>query len=143
MKVFVTGGTGFTGSQVVPLLLKHGYEVRCLFRPGSDRAVPLRGQPEIEWALGDVSDSRSLIASMQGTDALINIASLGFGHAELDPGRRQGRGNPACGLCQHDRHFHAVECREQEGPPGGGTCYPNEWTEIHDPAPDDDLRQPS
>ena len=83
MKVFVTGGTGFTGSQVVPLLLKHGYEVRCLFRPGSDRAVPLRGQPEIEWALGDVSDSQSLIASMQGTEALINIASLGFGHADL------------------------------------------------------------
>ena len=80
MKVFVTGGTGFTGSQVVPLLLKHGYEVRCLFRPGSDRTdLP---QPEIEWALGDVSDSQALSASMQRTDALINIASLGFGHVD-------------------------------------------------------------
>ncbi|MEO7838667.1 MAG: NAD(P)H-binding protein, partial [Anaerolineales bacterium] len=35
----------------------------------------------IEWALGDVSDSQSLSAVMQGADALVNIASLGFGHA--------------------------------------------------------------
>jgi nucleoside-diphosphate-sugar epimerase len=82
MKVFVTGGTGFTGSHVLPLLLKNGYEVRCLYRPTSDRSVPLRAQPDIEWTLGDVSDSQTLSASMQGTDALVNIASLGFGHAD-------------------------------------------------------------
>lgn len=80
MKVFVTGGTGFTGSQVVPLLLKNGYAVRCLYRPGSDRSV--LAQPDVEWALGDVSDSRALSAAMQGTDALVNIASLGFGHTD-------------------------------------------------------------
>jgi nucleoside-diphosphate-sugar epimerase len=80
MKAFVTGGTGFTGSYVVPLLLKNGYEVRCLYRPGSDRSV--LPQPEIEWVLGDVSDPPLLSASMQGMDALVNIASLGFGHAD-------------------------------------------------------------
>jgi nucleoside-diphosphate-sugar epimerase len=80
MKVFVTGGTGFTGSYVVPLLLKNGYEVRCLYRPGSDRSV--LPYPEIEWVLGDLSDSQALSASMRGTDALVNIASLGFGHVD-------------------------------------------------------------
>jgi nucleoside-diphosphate-sugar epimerase len=39
-------------------------------------------QPEIEWALGDLSDSRALSASMRGTDALVSVASLGFGHAD-------------------------------------------------------------
>jgi len=80
MKVFVTGATGFTGTRIVPLLLKLGYKVRCLYRETSDRS--LLPQPEIEWALGDVSDTDGLSTSMQGTDALVNIASLGFGHAD-------------------------------------------------------------
>lgn len=80
MKVFVTGGTGFTGSHTVSLLLKNGYSVRCLYRPTSDRSV--LPQPEIDWALGDISDAESLSACMQGTDVLLNIASLGSGHAD-------------------------------------------------------------
>ena len=80
MKVFVTGATGFTGSHVVPLLLKNGYEVRCLYRSSSDRSF--LSDSNIEWVLGDVSDANSLATAMQGADALVNIASLGFGHAD-------------------------------------------------------------
>ncbi len=80
MKVFVTGATGFTGSRVVPLLLKHRYEVRCLYRETSDRS--LLSFSEVEWALGDVSNPEALAASMRGADALVNIVSLGFGHAD-------------------------------------------------------------
>ena len=80
MKVCVTGATGFTGSRVVPLLLKSGYEVRCLYRASSDRSI--LSLPEIEWATGDLSDTSALTAAMQGTDVLVNVASLGFGHAE-------------------------------------------------------------
>ena len=51
-----------------------------MYRPSSDRSsLP---QPEIEWVTGDLSDSQTLTSAMQGTDALVNIASLGFGHAE-------------------------------------------------------------
>lgn len=80
MKVFITGATGFAGSRVVPLLLKSGYAVRCLYRASSDRSFLT--DSNIEWALGDVSDSQSLSTAMQGADALVNIASLGFGHAD-------------------------------------------------------------
>ena len=79
MKVFVTGATGFTGSRVVPLLLKSGYEVRSLYRASSDRS--LLSAPEIEWAAGDLSDTTALTTAMNGADALVNVASLGFGHA--------------------------------------------------------------
>lgn len=80
MKIFLTGATGFTGSRVVPLLLKNGYEVRCLHRASSDCST--LSDPKIEWALGDLSDTQALTSAMQGTDALVNIASLGFSHAD-------------------------------------------------------------
>lgn len=80
MKIFVTGATGFTGSRVIPLLLQNGYEVRCLYRPSSDRS--LLPQPQIEWVIGDLSNTQALTSAMQGADALVNIASLGFGHAD-------------------------------------------------------------
>lgn len=86
MKAFVTGGTGFTGSRLVPLLLKNGVQLRCLYRPSSDRSLLsspfVSAQGEIEWTQGDVSNSRALSASMQGADVLINIISLGFGHTD-------------------------------------------------------------
>ena len=90
MKIFVTGATGFTGSRVVPLLLKRGYEVRCLHRATSDRS-PL-SSPEIEWVEGNVSDSETLSAAMRGADTLINIASLGFGQADSIIGAAQKAG---------------------------------------------------
>lgn len=79
--VLVTGATGFTGSAVVPLLLAHGHTVRCLVRPSSDRRwLPATG---IDWSVGDVGDAGSLATAMAGIDVLVNIASLGFGHAPM------------------------------------------------------------
>src|SRR4030095_7064546 len=79
MKIFVTGATGFSGSRVVPLLLKNGYEVRCLHRETSDRSV--LSSPEIDWVAGDVSDSQALSIAMRGAEALVNVASPRLGPA--------------------------------------------------------------
>ena len=80
MKVLVTGATGFTGSRVVPLLLQSGYQVRCFVRETSDRS-PLSALT-VEWAAGDLSNPEALTSALRGVDALVNIASLGFGHAD-------------------------------------------------------------
>jgi len=80
LKVFVTGATGFTGSRTVPLMLERGWEVHCLVRESSDRSeLP---QANIHWHPGNLDDMDSLTESMQGCDTLVNIASLGFWHAE-------------------------------------------------------------
>jgi nucleoside-diphosphate-sugar epimerase len=62
------------------LLLSAGYQVTCLHRSTSDRSV--LPQPEINWVLGDVSDRQGLTEAMKSSDTLVNIASLGFGHAD-------------------------------------------------------------
>jgi uncharacterized protein YbjT (DUF2867 family) len=80
MKVLVTGATGFTGSRVVPLLLDSGYQVRALTRATSDRS-PFSALT-VEWVTGDLSNAETLAAALRGVDALVNIASLGFGHAD-------------------------------------------------------------
>ena len=80
MKVLITGATGFTGSRLIPILLQNGFQVRALTRPTSDRA-PL-STLTVEWVTGDLSDTQTLTAALHGVDALVNIASLGFGHAD-------------------------------------------------------------
>ena len=80
MKVLVTGATGFTGSRLIPILLQNGIQVRVFVRPTSDRS-PLSAL-RVEWAVGDLSDTQTLTSALHDVDVLINIASLGFGHAE-------------------------------------------------------------
>ena len=80
MKVLVTGATGFTGSHVVPRLLQENLEVSCFVRSTSDfSSLPVS---QVRVIYGDLSDPASLTTALAGMDVLINIASLGFGHAE-------------------------------------------------------------
>jgi len=80
MKVFVTGATGFTGRHTVPFLLKQGWEVHCLYRESSNRDV--LPQSEIHWHPGSLENKDQLTEHMRGCEGLVNIASLGFGHAD-------------------------------------------------------------
>ena len=79
-KVLVTGATGFTGSYTVPALLEAGYDVTCFVRPTSDRQFLPADQ--INFVEGDLDDLDSLTNALAGCDAIVNIASLGFGHAD-------------------------------------------------------------
>ena len=56
--VFITGGTGFVGRSLITELLQHGYAVRALARPGSEKKLP-HGCQVIQ---GDALDKRSLDA---------------------------------------------------------------------------------
>jgi uncharacterized protein YbjT (DUF2867 family) len=39
-QVFITGGTGYMGSRLIPLLLEKGYKVKALVRKGSENKIP-------------------------------------------------------------------------------------------------------
>ncbi len=77
MKILVTGGAGFTGRRVISLLAGQG-QIRCLVRQGC--AIANIETLKYEVVYGDLSDLESLTKAMIGCEALINIASMGFGH---------------------------------------------------------------
>lgn len=72
MNVFVTGGTGFIGSRVVPRLVERGYRVTCLVRdPARVEAFRALG---VTLAVGDITEVGSMRRPMQGADAVIHLA---------------------------------------------------------------------
>ena len=74
MKVFITGGTGFIGGEVVRQLRGRGDDVVCLVRnPEKGRSVAALG---CEIATGDLGDSAAIRAGMEGCDAVIHAAAI-------------------------------------------------------------------
>jgi uncharacterized protein YbjT (DUF2867 family) len=76
--VLVTGATGFTGSRIVRILVERGHDVRCFVLPEC-RTTPLDGLP-VSIARGDLARPDGLLAALDGVEALLSVASLGFGH---------------------------------------------------------------
>ncbi|MFQ5442360.1 MAG: hopanoid-associated sugar epimerase [Thermodesulfobacteriota bacterium] len=73
MTTLVTGATGFIGSAVVRRLIKDGYRVRALVRPGSDRRN-IEGL-QVEVVTGDLMDEASIERAMRGCDSLFHVAA--------------------------------------------------------------------
>lgn len=74
MRVFVTGGTGFIGGEVVRQLRQRGEEVVCLVRnPEKGEAVAELG---CELVAGDLSDENAIRAGLEGCDAVIHAAAM-------------------------------------------------------------------
>ena len=71
-RVFVTGGTGFVGANLVRLLLQEGYTVKALVRPNS-RLDNLQGL-DVELVQGSLTD-RNLDQAMAGCQGLFHVAA--------------------------------------------------------------------
>ncbi|MGO9584701.1 MAG: hopanoid-associated sugar epimerase [Limisphaerales bacterium] len=73
MKAFVTGASGFIGSNLVHELVAQGHRVKALLRPESDK----RGLAGVEFerVTGDVFDGKLLEREMGGCDWCFHVAA--------------------------------------------------------------------
>ena len=74
MRVFLTGGTGFLGSEVARLLRERGDDVRALVRdPSRAGALTALG---CELVQGDLSDEGALVRHCAGVGAVVHCAAV-------------------------------------------------------------------
>jgi nucleoside-diphosphate-sugar epimerase len=78
MRVFVTGATGFIGTELVKELIEAGHQVRGLTR--SDAGVEQLKAVGAEVHRGDITDLDSLRSGATGMDAVVNLA---FNHGDM------------------------------------------------------------
>jgi len=76
--VLLTGATGFLGEFVLEELLQRGHKVICFVRKTSNLDQIKR--LNVEYVYGELDDYYSICHALKEKEALINIASLGFGH---------------------------------------------------------------
>jgi nucleoside-diphosphate-sugar epimerase len=74
VKVFVTGGTGFIGGEVVRQLRGRGDDVVCLVRT-PEKAAKL-SELGCEVVSGDLGDEAALRQGMEGCDGLVHAAAM-------------------------------------------------------------------
>jgi uncharacterized protein YbjT (DUF2867 family) len=70
--VFITGGTGYIGRRLVPLLAQHGYSVTALVRPGSEKKLP-SGARKIS---GDALQMDSYTEAVRGADTFVHLIGV-------------------------------------------------------------------
>jgi len=71
-KVFVTGGTGFVGSNLIRLLIEQGYEVRALVR--ANASMQNLDGLDLETVQGELNDP-GIWTHMKGCEALFHVAA--------------------------------------------------------------------
>lgn len=72
MRIFVTGGTGYIGSRLIPRLADQGHEVRALARAQSIARLPDGCKAET----GNALDANSYVDAVRGREAFVHLVGV-------------------------------------------------------------------
>jgi nucleoside-diphosphate-sugar epimerase len=78
VRVLVTGGAGYVGSTLVPVLLQEGHQVRVLDRldSGGHGLLGCVGRSGFSFIHGDMGDETVLMPALGGVEAVIHLAAI-------------------------------------------------------------------
>jgi len=81
MRVFVSGGTGYMGRELIPRLIAAGHEIHALVRPGSESKLPT-GAALVS---GNALDEATFRDAVEGVDGYVHLAGV----AHPGPGKER------------------------------------------------------
>jgi nucleoside-diphosphate-sugar epimerase len=87
MRIAITGATGFLGRYLVRHLAQAGHQLRCWYRPGSDRSGFEEHADSIDWLPGVLGDEKAVGQLVGGADAVVHAA------VQWEGPRTRGRGH--------------------------------------------------
>jgi nucleoside-diphosphate-sugar epimerase len=105
--ILVTGGAGYVGSILVPMLLQRGYRVRVLdnLMYGGKALLPCFASRDFEFVKGDVRRIEDVRPALQGMDAVIHLAAIvGFPACKKNPQLAEEINHQATVLLEGLRH---------------------------------------
>jgi UDP-glucose 4-epimerase len=75
LKILVTGGAGFIGSNIVEQLVADGHEVTVLDNLLTGYLQNLKPFPKVRFIEGDIRDDAAVEMAMEGTEAVLHLAA--------------------------------------------------------------------
>jgi nucleoside-diphosphate-sugar epimerase len=89
-KILITGGAGYIGSVLTPMLLERGHHVTIFdsFMYGAQPVLGFSMHPHVEFVKGDVRDTEALSRVIKGRDWVMHLAAIvGYPACASDPFR--------------------------------------------------------
>ena len=83
-KIFLTGITGFLGSNIAEFLIEHGHCVVAVYRLGSSRELCENYLDKVSWIILDENDKWVDEVIEKRPDVVVHSAWIGVGHKDRD-----------------------------------------------------------